>query len=149
MCRQCQSWYTNTFIEMHRVKQLNGIGLDSVTFGWRKGNETLVDFSVEGIVSSVRIQAFEDNFGMYSCYVNNSIGAGIPCEADVQGKEKGWLISIDCKGVHCHFKMRVLPQTRARKILFFHFYYEYEIYQSNLSVFLLRYLPCYNFCYGC
>jgi len=63
---------------------------DAVAFGWRKGNASLVDFSVDGVVSTVRIQAFEDNFGIYTCFVNNSIGPGIPCEADVQGESHIW-----------------------------------------------------------
>ncbi len=56
-----------------------------MTFGWRKGNETLSEYTADGIISTLRVGASEDNFGIYMCYVNNSIGAGIPCEADVQG----------------------------------------------------------------
>jgi hypothetical protein len=40
----------------------------------------------DGLISHLRVGASEDNFGPYICYVNNSIGAGVPCEADVQGK---------------------------------------------------------------
>ncbi len=58
----------------------------AVNFGWRKGNETLADFNMDGVISTLRVGASEDNFGIYMCYVNNSIGAGTPCEADVQGK---------------------------------------------------------------
>ena len=58
---------------------------DLVTFSWRKGNETLNEVQADGSISTLRVGASEDNFGMYMCYVNNSIGAGIPCEADVQG----------------------------------------------------------------
>jgi hypothetical protein len=61
---------------------------DVVQFGWKKGNETLTDFSSDGSVSRVRVGASEDNFGIYVCYVNNSIGAGLPCEADVQGAQR-------------------------------------------------------------
>jgi hypothetical protein len=41
---------------------------------------------LDGLISHLRVGASEDNFGPYICYVNNSIGAGVPCEADVQGK---------------------------------------------------------------
>jgi hypothetical protein len=57
-----------------------------VNFGWKRGNETLTEFTTEGPLSHLRVGASEDNFGIYVCYVDNSIGAGVPCEADVQGK---------------------------------------------------------------
>ncbi|TRY71608.1 hypothetical protein TCAL_03134, partial [Tigriopus californicus] len=64
---------------------------EEVTFGWHRVNATVLDEDVtsNGLISQVRLDPSPDNFGTYYCYVNNSIGAGQPCEIDVQGKT--WL----------------------------------------------------------
>ena len=60
---------------------------DEVTFEWRRnGNETVEDYEVTGpLTSTVRLEATQASFGTYQCVVANSIGAGEPCEIDVQG----------------------------------------------------------------
>ncbi|XP_059086618.1 uncharacterized protein LOC131883222 isoform X2 [Tigriopus californicus] len=60
---------------------------EEVTFGWHRVNATVLDEDVtsNGLISQVRLDPSPDNFGTYYCYVNNSIGAGQPCEIDVQG----------------------------------------------------------------
>lgn len=63
---------------------------EEVTFGWHRVNATVLDEDVtsNGLISQVRLDPSPDNFGTYYCYVNNSIGAGQPCEIDVQGKRR-------------------------------------------------------------
>ena len=57
-----------------------------VTFGWsRNHSKILDDFSVDGLTSYLTLDASEANFGTYVCQANNSMGAGLPCEFDVQG----------------------------------------------------------------
>jgi len=59
-----------------------------VVFGWtRGGNQSmqLDDFSVEGLKSILTLDASQEHFGTYYCQANNSLGAGMPCEIEVQG----------------------------------------------------------------
>ena len=61
---------------------------EDVTFGWRKENETITedDFEHDGLASKMRLDPTPESFGTYFCYVNNSVGQGVPCEIDVQGR---------------------------------------------------------------
>ena len=63
---------------------------EDVTFAWFRGNESLVDAEVNnvGLVSVLTPEASAENFGTYYCYVNNSVGAGEPCEIDLQGTQE-------------------------------------------------------------
>ena len=63
---------------------------EDVTFAWFRGNESLVDAEVNnvGLVSVLTLEASAENFGTYYCYVNNSVGAGEPCEIDLQGTQE-------------------------------------------------------------
>jgi hypothetical protein len=58
-----------------------------VVFGWSRSNESmkLNGFTTDGLISTLILDAHEDNFGAYYCYANNSMGAGLPFELDVQG----------------------------------------------------------------
>ena len=58
-----------------------------VTFGWSRNHSQVIleDFTVDGLTSYLTLDASEANFGTYVCQANNSMGAGIPCEFDVQG----------------------------------------------------------------
>ena len=58
-----------------------------LAFGWAKGNDSsrLTGFEVDGSLSLLALDAHEDSFGTYFCHANNSMGAGYPCEIDVQG----------------------------------------------------------------
>lgn len=61
---------------------------EQVVFSWIKGGNQslqLTDFSQEGLKSILTLDALEEHFGTYYCQVNNSIGAGTPCEFEVQG----------------------------------------------------------------
>ena len=75
-----------------------------VSFQWRRGNgSAAADFDGEAVTlskgrqqSSVLVlntglqqQGGEGNFGTFQCYVNNSLGLGLPCEMDVQGVPVG------------------------------------------------------------
>ena len=64
-----------------------------VTFLWKKGNETFDSSEVypEGMTSRLFVDPIEDSFGTYYCFVNNSLGPGLPCELDLQGKDKFFL----------------------------------------------------------
>ena len=41
--------------------------------------------SVNGLESSIKLGLNQESFGTYYCYVNNSVGLGVPCEIDIQG----------------------------------------------------------------
>lgn len=60
-----------------------------VTFGWSRNHSQVIieDFTVDDgkLTSYLTLDASESNFGTYVCQANNSMGAGIPCEFDVQG----------------------------------------------------------------
>ncbi|XP_071742756.1 hemicentin-1 isoform X9 [Lepeophtheirus salmonis] len=56
-----------------------------VLFKWKKGNETIKGAEVDGLNSYLRLDPVEENFGLYYCYVNNSMGEGFPCELEVEG----------------------------------------------------------------
>ena len=60
---------------------------DQVTFSWKKGNETFDSeaMTVNGLKSSIKLGLNQESFGTYYCYVNNSVGLGVPCEIDIQG----------------------------------------------------------------
>lgn len=59
---------------------------EEVIFRWRMLNETLTqDVTSEGLESRLRLPASASSLGTYYCYVNNTIGEGIPCEIDVTG----------------------------------------------------------------
>ena len=59
---------------------------DKVSFVWKKGNESYdSDVSVNGLQSSIRLGLNQESFGTYYCFVNNSVGLGVPCEIDIQG----------------------------------------------------------------
>ncbi|XP_043230348.1 hemicentin-2-like isoform X2 [Amphibalanus amphitrite] len=63
---------------------------DDVTFGWFFNNQTLKgDIHTEGTVSTLIVRPGSRDFGTYSCHVNNTVGAGVPCEIDVKGVS-GW-----------------------------------------------------------
>ncbi|CAB4061167.1 unnamed protein product [Lepeophtheirus salmonis] len=49
------------------------------------GNETIKGAEVDGLNSYLRLDPVEENFGLYYCYVNNSMGEGFPCELEVEG----------------------------------------------------------------
>ena len=60
---------------------------DDVTFGWFFNNQTLKgDIHTEGTVSTLIVRPGSRDFGTYSCHVNNTVGAGVPCEIDVKGE---------------------------------------------------------------
>ena len=62
---------------------------DDVTFTWRFDNVTLTErIRTEGSVSTLTVRPGSRDFGTYSCHVNNSVGAGVPCEIDVAGEMK-------------------------------------------------------------
>ena len=60
-----------------------------VTFGWSRNHSQVIleDFTVDDgkLTSYLTLDASETNFGTYVCQANNSMGAGLPCEFDVQG----------------------------------------------------------------
>lgn len=59
---------------------------DTVSFFWKKGNASFSGpVSDEGLHSTAHIELLQESFGTYYCYVNNTIGQGIPCEIDIQG----------------------------------------------------------------
>ena len=64
---------------------------EDVVFDWSRGGGNksvqvlLGSFTQEGLSSVLTLNAVEENFGTYYCHVNNSLGAGLPCELDVQG----------------------------------------------------------------
>ena len=60
-----------------------------VTFTWRFNNDTLTDrIRTDGTVSTLTVRPGSRDFGTYSCHVNNTVGAGVPCEIDVTGEMK-------------------------------------------------------------
>ena len=64
--------------------------VEGVTFGWIRtgGNQSKhLTSGIEnvGLTSFLTLNLHEDNFGTYICQANNSLGAGIPCEIEVQG----------------------------------------------------------------
>jgi hypothetical protein len=80
-----------------------------VSFQWRRGNgSAAVDFDGEAVtfskgrqqssmlVISVEQQQVEGGggFGTFHCYVNNSLGLGVPCEMDVQGLPVGLVRNV-------------------------------------------------------
>ncbi|XP_037073328.1 hemicentin-1-like [Pollicipes pollicipes] len=68
---------------------------DDVAFTWRFDNETLTErIRTEGTVSTLTVRPGSRDFGTYHCLVNNSIGAGLPCNIDVAGVS-GWQMSLD------------------------------------------------------
>jgi len=59
---------------------------DEVTFLWKKGNGTYDgDITMNGLQSTIRLGLLQESFGTYFCFVNNSVGLGVPCEIDIQG----------------------------------------------------------------
>ncbi|XP_043230345.1 hemicentin-1-like isoform X2 [Amphibalanus amphitrite] len=68
---------------------------DDVTFGWFFNNQTLKgDIHTEGTVSTLIVRPGSGDFGTYSCHVNNTVGAGVPCELDFTGVGD-WRIDSD------------------------------------------------------
>lgn len=60
---------------------------DDVTFTWKFNNETLTErIRTEGTVSTLTVRPGDRDFGTYSCLVNNTVGAGNPCQIDVAGE---------------------------------------------------------------
>ena len=60
---------------------------DDVTFTWRVDNQTVIEgIRTEGRVSTLTVLPGTRDFGTYYCHVNNSVGAGVPCEIDVTGE---------------------------------------------------------------
>lgn len=59
---------------------------DTVTFFWKKGNGTFTGNVVDdGRTSTAHIELVQESFGTYYCFVNNTVGQGVPCEIDIQG----------------------------------------------------------------
>ena len=57
-----------------------------MSFSWRRGNESYDgQVTSEALTSFIRLGLNQDSFGTYYCYVNNTVGLGIPCEIDIQG----------------------------------------------------------------
>jgi hypothetical protein len=80
-----------------------------VSFQWRRGNSSAaVDFDGEAVTfakgrqqSSMLVVSLEQQqqvegggFGTFHCFVNNSLGLGVPCEMDVQGLPVGLVRSV-------------------------------------------------------
>ena len=42
--------------------------------------------TIDEMTSYISVNALEENFGTYTCYVKNIMGDGLPCEIDVTGK---------------------------------------------------------------
>ena len=59
---------------------------EQVSFLWRRGNESF-DGETEnvGMRSSIKLGLQQESFGTYYCFVNNTVGLGVPCEIDIQG----------------------------------------------------------------
>ena len=61
---------------------------EQVSFFWRKGNASFDgSVDVDGPHSTAHIELLHESFGTYFCYVNNTVGMGVPCEIDIQGRE--------------------------------------------------------------
>ena len=63
----------------------------AVSFVWRRDNETwegaVETGTAEGGAAEtvIRVAVSQENLGTYHCYVNNTVGLGVPCEIDIQG----------------------------------------------------------------
>ena len=44
--------------------------------------------TIDEMTSYISVNALEENFGIYTCYVKNVMGDGLPCEIDVTGKTR-------------------------------------------------------------
>ena len=57
-----------------------------VSFNWKRGNETYDgEIETRAQESTLRIPILQENLGTYYCFVNNTVGLGVPCEIDIQG----------------------------------------------------------------
>ena len=50
--------------------------------------------TIDERTSYISVNALEQNFGTYTCYVKNIMGDGLPCEIDVTGNAITFVIII-------------------------------------------------------